>query len=68
MTCGIGGGGTGIVEMDFRGDQGRADILQSAPFMGLMVTTRDEVRSHKVRKTLGFRERQWGLELFLWAS
>lgn len=60
--------------MDFRGDQGRADTLQNAPFMGLMVTTRDEVRSHRVRKPLRFKERQAGaplergLELFLWAS
>lgn len=60
-----GGEGTVIVEADIRGDEGKADTLQNAPSMGLMLTMGHGVRSHKVRRPLGFRERQWELELFL---
>lgn len=52
--------GTGIVEADFRGDKGRADTLQDSPSMGLTLTPGDGVRLDKVRRSLGFRQRQWG--------
>lgn len=43
-------GRAAIVEAGFRGDQGRANTLQNAPSRGLMMTTGDGVRSHKLGK------------------
>lgn len=37
VTHRVVGGGTSIIEADFRGDRGRADIPQNAPSTGLML-------------------------------
>lgn len=60
------GGGTSIIEADFRGDRGRADTPQNAPSTGLMLgggwseLTQGEADFGLQREAVGAGALPWG--------